>query len=219
MRPVISATRAGSGGSPAAGLPSAAGLSPGLGSVSLADSPPSCSGPVDGSGRRRGRHQARLPGLRWAGSPQRRPGRRWPPAGRRRGRLVLGGAVGGLAGGRGLVAGPWPAAGSSAGLGAVRVQVSGMPGLPPLVRVTVPAVSSRGQGVAGGGAADPGGVGDDGGGRAAGVGGQRGVDGRCRAVGGGAGTGCRGGGRRGVRRAAGGGAGGRLRGSSCVPFR
>ena len=61
----------------------------------------------------------------------------------------------------------------------------------------------REQGGAGGGLAGPGGVGDDGDG-AAGVGRQRGVNGRCRAVGGGCGTGCRGGVRGGVRGAGGG---------------
>ena len=57
--------------------------------------------------------------------------------------LAAGGVVAGPAGDRVLVVLPGPAAGSfPAGPGAVRVQVSGMPGLPPLVRVTAPAVCS-----------------------------------------------------------------------------
>jgi len=51
------------------------------------------------------------------------------------GRLVLAGAV------LSPVAGSSPGWLLAAGSPAVRVQVSGMPGLPPLVRVTVPAVS------------------------------------------------------------------------------
>ena len=213
MRPVISATRAGSGGSPADPLSSAAGLSPGPGSASPAGS--SC--PLFRPGSR-----VRLAGAAVGGAAVRRgclaccagagAGRRWPPAGRcrrpppaRRGRP---GPAAGSSPGWLLAAGsswPGPAPGSCPAVGGGQGPGVGDAGLAALGAGDGAGGLQRGQGVAGGGAADPGGVGDDGGGRAAGVGGQRGVDGRCRAAGGGAGTWCRGGVRRGVRRAAGGG--------------
>ena len=107
---------------------------------------------------------------------------------------------------------PGPAAGSVPdGPGAARVQVSGMPGLPPLVRVASPAASSAARASRAAGRLIPAAVAMGGGG--AGAGGQRGVDGRCGAAGDRAGSRYRGGVRRGVRRATGraGGAGGVLR--------
>ena len=211
MRPAISATRAGSGGAPAGALPSAGGAVWSCSWLAAVSSPaglpsagsPSAGSPSAGSPSGWAAWSAAGPGspsaLAWAPLASCWPEPSCSPlAGSSPGWLVTACSS----------SCPGPAAGSfPAGPWAVRVQVSGDAGLAALGAGDGAGGLQFGQGVAGGGAAGPGGGGDDGGG-GAGAGGQRGVDGRCRVTGRGAGTGCLAGVRRGVRRAAGGRAGG-----------